>query len=102
MVRARGLAVLGMALMVAFACGSSNTGGGSSNKGTIKIGSDFPVCTTGGLSTQNGVQFAVQQKGSIDGFTLAFHGSDDCRQGSYSADAGVQNVQTMLGAHRGR
>ena len=96
MVRARGLVVLSIAVVVAFACGS-NTGGGSSNKGTIKIGSDLPVCTTGGLATQNGAQFAVQQKGSINGFTLQFQGFDDCRQGAYSADAGVQNVQSMLG-----
>ncbi len=97
MVRARGLVVLTLAALLAFACGG---GTGSTAKGTIKIGSDFPICTTGGLSTQNGVKFAIDQKnaaGGINGFTITFQGFDDCRQGSYSADAGVENVQTMLG-----
>ncbi len=99
MVRARGLVVLSMALMVAFACGGGGGGGGAS-KGTIKIGSDLPVCTTGGQSTANGVKFAVDQKnaaGGVNGFTISYQSFDDCRQGSYSADAGVENVQTMLG-----
>jgi branched-chain amino acid transport system substrate-binding protein len=51
----------------------------------------------GGLATQNGVQFAIQQKGTIQGYTIQFQGFDDCRQGAYSADAGVENVQKMLG-----
>ncbi len=98
MVRTRGLIVLTMAALVAFACGSSS--GPSGSKGTIKIGSDLPVCTTGGQSTANGVKFAVDQKnaaGGINGFTLSYQSFDDCRQGSYNADAGVENVQSMLG-----
>jgi len=98
MVRARGLLVLTMAAFVAFACGGG--GGGATNKGTIKIGSDLPVCTVGGLATQNGVQFAIQQRnsnGGVNGYTIQFQGFDDCRQGAYSADAGVENVQKMLG-----
>jgi len=99
MVRARGLVVLSMALMVAFACGGGG-GGTSGSKGTIKIGSDLPVCTTGGQSTANGVKFAVDQKnasGCVNGYTISYQSFDDCRQGAYSADAGVENVQTMLG-----
>ena len=99
MVRARGLVVLSMALMVAFACGGGG-GGTGGNKGTIKIGSDLPVCTTGGQSTANGVKFAVDQKnaaGGLNGYTFSYQSFDDCRQGAYSADAGVENVQTMLG-----
>jgi branched-chain amino acid transport system substrate-binding protein len=98
MVRARGLVVLTVATLVAVACGGS-TGGGGTNKGTIKIGSDFPVCTTGGQSTSNGVKFAVDQKnaaGGVQGFTIAYTSFDDCRQGSYNADAGVANVRSML------
>src|SRR2546423_1043847 len=98
MVRARGLVVLSMALMVAFACGGGG-GGTSGSKGTIKIGSDLPVCTTGGQSTANGVKFAVDQKnaaGGVNGYTFSYQSFDDCRQGSYSADAGVENVQKML------
>ena len=89
-----------MALMVAFACGGSSGGGGTANKGTIKIGSDLPVCTTGGQSTANGVKFAVDQRntnGGVNGYTIAYQSFDDCRQGAYSADAGVENVQSMLG-----
>src|SRR5256714_15650907 len=92
MVRSRGLLVLLSAALVAFACGPSSTGGGS--KGTIKIGSDLPVCTTGGQSTANGVKFAVDQKnaaGGVEGYTIAFQSFDDCRQGAYNADAGVDN-----------
>jgi len=99
MVRARGLIVLTAATMVAFACGGS-TGGGGGSKGTIKIGSDLPVCTVGGQAVQNGIQFAIQQRnasGGVEGYTVQFQGFDDCRQGSYSADAGVENVQKMLG-----
>ena len=98
MVRARGLTVLISAALVAFACGGSGGTGGS--KGTIKIGSDLPVCTVGGQATQNGVQFAIKQKndaGGVEGFTIEFQGFDDCRQAAYSADAGVENVQKMLG-----
>jgi branched-chain amino acid transport system substrate-binding protein len=98
MVRARGLVVLTVATLVAVACGGS-TGGGSGSKGTIKIGSDFPVCTTGGQSTANGVKFAVDTKnaaGGVQGFTIAYTSFDDCRQGSYNADAGVANVRSML------
>ena len=65
MVRSRGLLVLLSAALVAFACGPSSPGGGS--KGTIKIGSDLPVCTVGGQSTANGVQFAVTQKNNAGG-----------------------------------
>ena len=98
MVRARGLIVLTAATLVAFACGSGTSGGGTT-KGTIKIGSDFPVCTTGGQSTSNGVKFAVDQKnaaGGVEGYTIAYTSFDDCRQGAYNADAGVANVRTML------
>jgi len=98
MVRARGLLVLTAATLVAFACGGGG-GGGATNKGTIKIGSDFPVCTTGGQSTSNGVKFAVDRKnaaGGVEGFTIAYTSFDDCRQGAYNADAGVANVRQML------
>ena len=57
MVRTRGLVVLTMATLVAFACGSSSGPAGS--KGTIKIGSDLPVCTVGGQAVQNGIQFEL-------------------------------------------
>jgi len=87
-----------VAAFVAFACGGG--GGGTGSKGTIKIGSDLPVCSTGGQSTANGVKFAVDQKnaaGGVNGYTISYQSFDDCRQAAYSADAGVENVQSMLG-----
>jgi branched-chain amino acid transport system substrate-binding protein len=98
MVRSRSLVILALAAAAASACGPSSSSGAS--KGTISIGSDLPVCTSGGLTTQNGVQFAVSQRnaaGGVGGYTIKFQGFDDCRQGAYSADAGVENVQTMVG-----
>jgi branched-chain amino acid transport system substrate-binding protein len=99
MVRARGLGVLIAATFVAFACGGSG-GGSTTSKGTIKIGSDLPVCSAGGQSTANGIQFAVNQKnaaGGVNGYTISYQSFDDCRQAAYSAAAGVENVTTMLG-----
>jgi len=99
MVRARGLIVLTTATLVAFACGGTTGGGGGASKGTIKIGSDLPVCTIGGQAVSNGVQFAVNQKnaaGGVEGYTIQYQSFDDCRQGAYSADAGVDNVRKML------
>src|SRR2546427_4583007 len=81
MVRARGLVVLTLATFVAFACGGGGGGGGAS-KGTIKIGSDLPVCTTGGQSTANGIKFAIDQKnpaGGVEGFTIAYQSFDHRR-----------------------
>lgn len=94
MVRARGLIVLTAATLVAFACGGTTGPGGS--KGTIKIGSDLPTCTVGGKATENGAKFAVDQKKTVEGFTIQFQGFDDCRQGAYNADAGVDNVRKMI------
>src|SRR5215467_14465099 len=97
--RTRAMMVTAIAAALAVACGTSS-GGGSGSKGTIKIGSDLPVCTSAGQTTGNGVKFAVDQKnaaGGVNGYTIAYQSFDDCVQGAYSADQGVQNVQTMLG-----
>jgi len=97
--RTRAMMVTAIAAALAVACGTSS-GGGSGSKGTIKIGSDLPVCTSAGQTTGNGVKFAVDQRnaaGGVNGYTIAYQSFDDCRQGAYSADAGVENVQTMLG-----
>ena len=98
MAQTRKVVIVVLASVVAVACGGGGSGGGAS-KGTIKIGSDLPICTSGGLTTQNGAKFAVDQKnaaGGVEGYTIAFQGFDDCRQGAYNADAGVANVRTML------
>src|SRR2546428_12728105 len=84
MVRARGLIVLTTAALVAFACGGTTGGGGS--KGTIKIGSDLPVCTNGGPANAQGVQFPVNQKKTArggEGYTIADPSLDDRPQGAY-------------------
>ena len=98
MVRARGLVVLTLAVFVAAACGGS-TGGTGSNKGTISIGVDLPesgAAASGGLSTLNGTKFAVQQAGSLSGWTLTVENRDDAVQGAYNEAKGVQNVQDLI------
>jgi branched-chain amino acid transport system substrate-binding protein len=58
------------------------------------------VCTVGGQAVSNGIKFAVDQKntaGGVEGFAITYQSFDDCRQAAYSADAGVENVQKMLG-----
>jgi len=97
MVRARGLGVLIVATLFAFACGS--TGGGSSSKGEIDIASDLPTSgadASSGLPTQYGAQFAVTQKGTVDGFTLKFVPFDDAVNGVHNPTKGTQNVQEMI------
>src|SRR5260370_22319480 len=99
MVGGRGLVILTLAAVVGVACGGGG-GGGTASKGTIKIGSDLPVCSIGGQAVANGIKFAVDTKnaaGGVNGYTISYQSFDDCRQAAYSADAGVENVQTMLG-----
>ncbi|MGH7764035.1 MAG: branched-chain amino acid ABC transporter substrate-binding protein [Candidatus Dormibacteraceae bacterium] len=98
MVRARGLGVLIVATLFAFACGSSPSGG-SSSKGEIDIASDLPTSgadASSGLPTQYGAQFAVTQKGTVDGFTLKFVPFDDAVNGVHNPTKGTQNVQQMI------
>ena len=78
------------------ACGSSSTAG---NKGTIKIGVDLPESgneTSNGIPTLNGVKFAVQEAGSIKGFTLAVENKDDAVNGAHDPQKGVQNVRDLI------
>src|SRR5260370_7195693 len=101
MVGAGGLVVVTVAVVVAVAGGGSGGGGGGS-KGTIKIGSDLPVCTTGGQSTANGIKFAVDQKnaaGGVNGYTLSYHSFDDCRHGAYSPTPPAPNVPHLTRHH---
>lgn len=86
-----------MATLFAFACGSS--GGGSSSKGEIDIASDLPTSgadASSGLPTQYGAQFAVTQKGTVEGFTLKFVPFDDAVNGKHDPTKGAQNVQQMI------
>ena len=97
MVRSRGLVALVVATFVAFACGSS--GGGSSSKGEIDIGSDLPTSgadASSGLPTQYGAAFAIEQQGTLKGFTLKFTPFDDAVNGKHDPTKGAQNVTQML------
>jgi branched-chain amino acid transport system substrate-binding protein len=93
----RGVAIAAIGLVGGLAaCGSSSTAG---NKGTIKIGVDLPESgneTSNGIPTLNGVKFAVQEAGSIKGFTLAIENKDDAVNGAHDPQKGVQNVRDLL------
>lgn len=86
--------------LVAAACSTGGTGGGGgTDKGEIIIASDLPVSgadASDGIPTQNGVQFAVEQTGSIKGFKLTFKAFDDAVNGTHDPQKGAQNVQQML------
>src|SRR5215472_4873594 len=94
------LMVAAIGAVVVVACGAGGNGGSSTSKGAIKIGSNPPICTSAGQAAANGVKFGVDQRnasGGVDGYTISYQSFDDCRQGAYSADAGIENVQAMLG-----
>ena len=98
MVRARGLGALIAATVLAFACGGTSGGGGGS-KGEIDIASDLPTSgadASSGLPTQYGAAFAVEQAGSVKGFTLKFVPFDDAVNGKHDPTKGAQNVQQMI------
>jgi branched-chain amino acid transport system substrate-binding protein len=98
MVRARGLVVLTVATLVAFACGGT-TGGGGGSKGEIDIASDLPTSgadASSGLPTQYGAAFAVEQAGSVKGFTLKYIPFDDAVNGKHDPTKGAQNVQQII------
>ena len=95
----RSLALVAAAALVAFACGSSTSGGGSGNKGTLKIGVELPESggeATNGLPTLNGVKYAVQQQGSIDGFTLQVDNKDDAPSGAHDPAVGAANIRDLV------
>ena len=93
--RFHAIAVGAVVLAALTACGGS---GQVASKGAVKIGVDLPEALPEGAATLNGVRFAVQRAGgSVGGWTLVIDHRDDTRQGSPSADAGVENVRAMLG-----
>src|SRR2546423_3895051 len=89
-----GLAVASVALA---ACGTST--GGTANKGTIKIGVDLPESgaeTSNGIPTLNGVKYAVQTTGSVEGYTLQVSNLDDAVNGIHDPQKGAQNMQQFV------
>src|SRR5215470_4999148 len=98
MVRPRGvIAVIGV-MVFALACGSSS-GGGTASKGEVDIASDLPTSgadASSGLPTHYGVAFAIEQAGSIRGYTIKFIPFDDTVNGKHDPTKGTQNVQQMI------
>jgi len=89
-----GLAVASMALA---ACGTSTAG--NTNKGTIKIGVDFPESgaeTSNGVPALNGVKYAVSKTGTVDGFTLEVFNLDDAVSGVHDPAKGAQNMSQFV------
>jgi len=89
-----GLAVASLALA---ACGTS--GGGTANKGTIKIGVDLPESgaeASDGIPTLNGVKYAVQTAGTVEGFTIEVSNLDDAVNGVHDPQKGAQNLQQFV------
>ena len=93
MVRARGLVVLTLAAMFAFACGGSGTvprqKARSRSIGLSDLHHRRPV-------DPELRKFAIDQKnaaGGINGFTVTFQGFDDCRQGSYPPTPGSRTFR---------
>src|SRR5436853_305046 len=89
-----GLAVTSVALA---ACGTS--GGGTANKGTIKIGVDLPESgaeASDGIPTLNGVKYAVQTQTTVEGFTIKVSNLDDAVSGVHDPQKGAQNMQQFV------
>jgi branched-chain amino acid transport system substrate-binding protein len=100
-----GLALVSLALA---ACGTSG-GGGTSIKGTIKIGIDLPVSfsdASDGQPTQKGAKLAIKQAGKVCGasshsdacFTLADWSLDDATAalGGHDPAQGAANVRQFV------
>ena len=86
---------------LAAAC--STGGGGGGNKGEIIIASDFPTSgadRASGRGPEAGVAFAVQQTGTIKGFTITHKPYDDAVNGVHDPQKGAQNVTDMCGNNK--
>ena len=97
-----GALIAGLSIL-ASACGATPSGGGGASgdtsKGEIIIASNQPTSggdASDGLPAQNGIQFAVESKGSIKGFKLTFKGWDDTVNGTHDPQKGAQNIQEMI------
>jgi branched-chain amino acid transport system substrate-binding protein len=98
--RLKPVAVGAGAALALIACGGTGGGGGSTNKGTIEIGVEMPLSGTDASQGQpilNGVQLAVQNHSTINGYTIKVKSYDDAVQGTHDPAKGAQNVQAMVG-----
>jgi branched-chain amino acid transport system substrate-binding protein len=92
------LAGAALASVVLAACGTGG-GGGTANKGTIKIGVDLPESgaeASNGIPTLNGVKYAVQTAGSVEGYTIQVFNLDDAVNGVHDPQKGAQNMQQFV------
>ena len=100
MVRARGLVVLSLVALAAFACGGGGgTSGGTTNKGTIKIGVSLPLSgasASDGQPTLKGAEYAVQKQGTLDGFTLQVDSMDYAPSGTIDPTIGKNNMLSFV------
>jgi branched-chain amino acid transport system substrate-binding protein len=87
------------AILALVACGSTG-GGGGGTKGTIEIGVEMPLSGTDASQGQpilNGVQLAVQNHSTVNGYKIQVKSFDDSVQGTHDPAKGAQNVQAMVG-----
>src|SRR5260370_6308932 len=93
----KSLAVIAVASVALEACGTST--GGTANKGTIKLGVDLPESgaeASDGIPTLNGVKYAVQTAGTIEGFTIVVSNLHDAVNGVHDPPNGGQNLQQFV------
>src|SRR5256886_15159283 len=94
-----GAIIAGFAMLATACTGGTGGGGGGTSKGEIIVASDQPTSggdASDGLPDQNGIQFAVESKGTIKGFKLTFKGWDDTVNGTHDPQKGAQNIQEMI------
>ncbi|HUZ89855.1 MAG TPA: branched-chain amino acid ABC transporter substrate-binding protein [Candidatus Acidoferrales bacterium] len=89
-----------LVLVFSFGCGpgavTATNGGGA----TIVIGADLPLSGADpslGPATLDGIRFALQQRGSLDGFTVAVQPMDDAVNQQPDPSKGVLNLLAMSG-----
>jgi len=96
----KALALPVAAVFATVACGGGGTSGGSSNKGTIVLASDYPASggeASTGIPEQQAVAFAVSQHQNIKGFNIVYKPFDDAINGVHDPQKGAQNATTMAG-----
>ena len=96
--KARALALITLVGIVATACqGGSQAGTAALRNAQIVIASDLPVgaYVRDVLPLQHAIQLAVDQQGTIAGFTLGYQPFDDSLAATAQEMKGIQNVKQM-------
>lgn len=95
----KALRIAAALLLLVAACQQSPPEPVPTGKGTLSIGVDLPETgpeSAQGLSTLNGVAFAIQRQGQVRGYRLTIENFDDAGGGEHDPDRGVRNVQQMV------